>query len=772
MKRTLKVSSLIVVLMAAPAAMAQNAPAGLGTSNCAINSVESKGGQLSVGLLGRDDVPSSKFQEYKEVPKGFAVPCFNLFSKTDSLDFRLFGYNVSQDDQRYTGWFKTKSFDLTFDYNQIVHNMGNDAHVIQTQLSQGVWAIADPLQQTIQTSVEATSNRSVDFYDKLLAPVFATAGSVDISTMRKRAGATLDLSKKLPFNLSLSYVREMKDGYRGEEGGALYSTVSSTVEMPSPLHDVTQDLSMKAAYNFGKGNIHGSFSRNLYDNQVQSLTIDNLFQAADTPFNETTSVGGPSRARWTLAPDNEASTTNLGFLLKFSKQTRLGGELSLGQWTQNMAFLPYTVNSAVKTPAGVPADSLSALQQPSLDGKIDTTMINLTFSSRPTENLGLHASFRSYDLTNKTKRFVITGDMAETPDLEWSVVSPAAGAPYGRDTANVYDNKNTKFTVGASYDLGALTLEGQFRAGKIERTSRDSTKNDENTYTLTALYHAKDWLSFRGTYDDANRTVEGTTLYGYMSDEAERKTKRTALEAEFSLGKGVDLTFAYALRDVQYPNRPDRIAVSNGAPSAGALPIPNTPSGLLSAKYDSYTAEIAWTPNDKIELGAYYTYEKDRTTNQWSTTSGVALNNLLNYAASDKTDTFGGNALFHLKPDVWTLSVSALHQKVDGLDDITAREAGAFYTPGRTTLIPPGQGGAADIGDWDDTMLTTVTAQLDYIITSAWTLSAGYWYEKYDFKDAYQVGTNLMPQSVIFALKSNDSNYKANVVYGKLTYRF
>ncbi len=119
------------------------------------------------------------------------------------------------------------------------------------------------------------------------------------------------------------------------------------------------------------------------------------------------------------------------------------------------------------------------------------------------------------------------------------------------------------------------------------------------------------------------------------------------------------------------------------------------------------------------------------------------------------------------------LRVSApLRQNVDGLMDITAREAGTFYTPGRTTLIPTGQGGAADIDDWDDTLLTTVSAQLDYLIGSAWTLSAGYWYEKYEFKDVYQVGYQLMPQAIIMALKSNDSNYNANVVYGKLSYRF
>lgn len=286
------------------------------------------------------------------------------------------------------------------------------------------------------------------------------------------------------------------------------------------------------------------------------------------------------------------------------------------------------------------------------------------------------------------------------------------------------------------------------------------------------MYHATDKVTFRGTYDDAKRTAEGETLYGFQSDEAERKTKRTGIDVEFSLPKGVDLSFAYFLRDVEYPNRPDRRPVTSGAPTPGGQPFPGTPSGLLEAKYDSYTAQIAYSPNEKVELGGYYTYEKDRTTNQWSTTTGLNLNNLLNYKGTDETDTFGFNAMFQLKPEVWTLSVNAMRQKVDGLMDITAREAGSFYTPGRTGLIPAGSGGAADINDWDDTALTTVTAQLDYNVTEAWKVSAGYWYEKYEFKDAYQAGNLLMPQSIILVLKSNDGNYKANVVYGKLSYRF
>ena len=57
-------------------------------------------------------------------------------------------------------------------------------------------------------------------------------------------------------------------------------------------------------------------------------------------------------------------------------------------------------------------------------------------------------------------------------------------------------------------------------------------------------------------------------------------------------------------------------------------------------------------------------------------------------------------------------------------------------------------------------------------MAKAWTLSAGYVYEKYDFNDAYTAGDLLMPQSVLLFMKSNDGAYDANVVYGRVSYRF
>jgi outer membrane receptor for ferric coprogen and ferric-rhodotorulic acid len=113
-----------------------------------------------------------------------------------------------------------------------------------------------------------------------------------------------------------------------------------------------------------------------------------------------------------------------------------------------------------------------------------------------------------------------------------------------------------------------------------------------------------------------------------------------------------------------------------------------------------------------------------------------------------------------------------MNQKVDGLLDITANATGTFYNPGRTTLIPAGQGNAADILDWDDSEMTSISAQLGWTMTKAWSISAGYAFEQYDYKDAMSATSKLMPSSMNIFTKPNDGKYDASIVYTKLTFKF
>ena len=148
--------------------------------------------------------------------------------------------------------------------------------------------------------------------------------------------------------------------------------------------------------------------------------------------------------------------------------------------------------------------------------------------------------------------------MAATPDHDWTVVTPTAAVPTGTPPPTCTTTRRRNSRRPPPTTSGDLTIEGQARIGRIERTSREAEKGDDNGYAISALYRASDWLNFRGTYDDAKRTAEGETLYtgsrptrpnGPPSARPSTSSSRCPRESTFS--------FAYMLRDVKYPNRPN-----------------------------------------------------------------------------------------------------------------------------------------------------------------------------------------------------------------------
>ena len=774
MTRAMKISAFVAMgfLMVASAAQAQKAP--------------TSGGQITIKTQAVEDVTSSKFQEYKDLPTGATISSFNLFSTTKAVDFNLTGQNVSLKSQRYFGSLKAKGFGIKFDYNQIPHNMGNGGHSVFAESAPGVWTAPVELRNALANTINAmlpTSARTVPWYQGVFAQTFAAAGLVDVSGVRKTGNVELNLGSHLPLPVTLTYRNEMKTGYRGLSGGNIRGALSPAYEVAAPLDEITHDIGVKTSYKFARGSVYASYNMSLYDNRAETLMIDNLVQGADQVQTAAVgstipAMGGPSKDRFVLAPDNEASTAKAGVTLKFAKQTRISAGISLTSMTQDAPFYPYTAATMNNSPSGQNLASRSALQRASYGGKMNTTMYNFAFSSKPVEGLTLRAQYRMNDLKDKSDKYIITGDVA-TANGAWTANTPTVDAPYGHGTANRYDTKSARYSASATYDYKALTVEGQVRGGQLERSFREAEKGTESGMGFTGLYHFNEWLGFRGTYDVSKRTAEGTTLYGYQVDEAPLTNTRTGIDIELSPRDGLDLSLAYFRRNVEYTDRPNRISITSGAVTPGAVAIPNSPSGLLDNKYDSYTGELNWAANARLELGAFYTFEKAAQTNQWSTTNSATaavnprgLNNLLTYAGSDETSTYGANFTFQLVPDKQSVTFNATHQKVDGFMDITANETGTFYNPGRTTLIPAGQGGAADINDWDDTEITTLNAQYNYTVSKEWTLSGGYMFEKYDFKDAYKANSSLQPTSLIFKMKPDDGAYTANVVYAKLSFKF
>ncbi len=60
------------------------------------------------------------------------------------------------------------------------------------------------------------------------------------------------------FDVAVTYMRELKSGYRTAGGGDILGAVSPVIDLPEPLDEITQDFGVRAAYNFTAGNVHAS----------------------------------------------------------------------------------------------------------------------------------------------------------------------------------------------------------------------------------------------------------------------------------------------------------------------------------------------------------------------------------------------------------------------------------------------------------------------------------------------------------------------------------
>ncbi len=776
MTRAMKISAYVAMglLMAASTATAQKKATAITSGGEITYRIQTQ----DQGEFGPTGAVSSKWNEYRVMQNGTSISSLKLWSSGGKIDFNLSGYNVRQADQQYLGSVKAYGLGLKFNWNEIPHAMGNDARTIFTNTTPGVWTMSSTLRQALQNAVDipgsgasSTTNyvRFLPNYQTLLAPTFASADLVGLDGQRRTGTAELSLGNHLPFDVTFSYRNEMKKGYRGMAGINENFRISPALIVGAPLDEVTNDIGVKVAKSFSMGSAYVTFNRNQYLNKIERLVIDYPFQAMDMPVVAASgsgataigATGGPSKEQAVMAPDNSANTLTAGFRLKFKLQTRIDVGVALSERKQDAKFYGYTAYSMITNSIAMPRNSL--------DGKTNTTMYNVSFSSKPAEGLTVRAAYRKYDMEDKTSHFVIPGDVLGT---SWSASSTTSD-PYGFATANPYDTKSSKLSASVSYDIKALTLEASMRNTQLERTSREAEKGTDNGMGLTALYHFNDWLGFRGTYDKNTRTAKGETVYGFQADEAPFTNTRLGGELELSLPRGFEVAAGYTKRKVEYTDRPNRCYVVNNvctATTAVTTPIPNSASGLLETSYDSYTGQIDWTANERVELGAYMTYEKDAQTNQWSSNPSAATYNLVMYAGGSKTNTYGGHAQVTLIPEKATLTFHGMSQKVEGSMHITAPNAAGSFNTARAGYSPAG---AVDPPNWDDTEITTVNANLDYSLTKTWAFGVGYTFEKYDYKDPFTVLNNeLLPVSTIFFMKPNDGKYSANLVYAKLTVKF
>jgi MtrB/PioB family decaheme-associated outer membrane protein len=436
-----------------------------------------------------------------------------------------------------------------------------------------------------------------------------SGSDLDLKTERK--SASLGMEKWITPNLQFeaNFKNEDKDGARifgrGLTCGNLnaFTTIScppasgAILLLPEPINSTTRQIDAKLNYSGDKFFLSGAYYGSFFTNENGSLrpTINgNLYNPNGTTLNTATTPGSTLAAYMqqpiALAPDNQAHQLSLFGNYAFTPTTRATFKYAYTHATQNESFADQGLTTA---PVGVT----------SLNGRIDTTLIQAGLTARPTNKLSLLANARYEDKDDKTPLALYSPTAGQTQSdssmkrlvgkVEASYrLTNAYRATFGVD----YESVNRGIPP-STYQPGGLTLlreetrETGYRAEL--RRSMSETVNGAISYTRSRR-DGSGWL---------NGTVLGTPVIADADAAAlagnrpvtptmfmDRTRDKIKLSADWSPTEQVSLQFIIEDSKDNYD-----------APSNGVR------KGLLDNGGKLYSIDAGFVLSDAWKLNAYWT---------------------------------------------------------------------------------------------------------------------------------------------------------------------
>ena len=640
------------------------------------------------GVIGGDaNQKNAQFRQYKDPKNGAALNYFEVEAdKPDSAAFiQTFGGGIGQKDQfysvqfgRYNDW-KVKLF-----YNETSHVFtdtwkslfsGEGSGTITTGLEAPAmvksgnpsvgsgactalapcWSYAGKTYSNATAlaainGITGTANASTGAMPasgttpqsgmaKAIADKLAATPESELVLVRKKAGARADMALTDNWKAYASYSREARTGARPL---AMNDGNISTV-IAEPINYTTHEFlgGLHYADALTQANLRASAS--LFRNNISTLNVQYPLLSAAT------ANGVLQTGSYDLYPNNNAFNLKAEFarsLPDFYKG-RINATVSWGTSRQNDDLLaPISdaqnaqlaaagVTTWTGTSAGYAANSAlisnwnttAALSQSTGKQRIDTTLVDLGFSLRPSDALGVKASYRYYDsanhggyaaynpLTGQFGRGIADGNGIGNMDLVVGLAPGAASGAAGSCYVPPGYASNTliatcRFGLAGVVTNGAnVPVFGQARSTQQTNSGVSADYDLARAQSLTAALERED---FHRTFRERADTWEDKFKLGYSNRDLGDTTLRTSFEADRKRGG-----------DYQYRTFADLgtglpgLDVATQIANAGTQGYAAIAASLFSRyssyfrKYDQadrdqkiYNARVNYMARDDLDIGA------------------------------------------------------------------------------------------------------------------------------------------------------------------------
>ncbi len=662
------------------------------------------------------DGDKARFNRYADRRTGAMLQGVRWTSETDARIWRLEADNVGYRDQRFAASLEQFGrFKGWFQYNQIPYEQSYTTRTPFTVAGPTRVTVDDGLQTSIQAG-QATLNPAVDAY----ASRFRLRTTRDVSTV----GAQYQVNRDTDIAFAVT-----STGRKGHQPVGASFGMASTFEVPAPIDQRNNEVAANIEWSTKKAMFRAGYDGSWFTSRTESLQFDNPLRITDTAT--ATSVG--RLARW---PSSTMHTVSATGSIALPGKSRALAYVGRSAMTSDVDLLPWTINPAITQPA---------LERTSVSGEAAVTTVLLRYTARPTRWSWFNASFRSYDMDNRTAPFHYDQKVSYDTTL---VNSPgAASHPYSfnRQTAEV----DASFTPWRN---------GAFRVGyvreDIDRTHRIYDTTVEDTVRLGYDWTSNRYVTLRASYQHQQRRGRGldTDLLASYSEQSDMR------HADIS-NRDRDVTQFV----ITFIPRGDLSLNVTG--SIGTDDRPDGVFGLRSQDFSTVGFGVDYSPSAAFGIGANYLYE---------TFSSLETSRTANPLPDPGFNDPRRNWSDDIDEKVHTFNAYIEAPKVAGKVDLgltydyTKADTSWTYSLPADSTLPAVSQLRPVFNDWTQVRFTS-----SYWLKRNLSLGLVYLYDRFDVND-WALGTQALDrlaQSNTFLLMGYGwERYTANTVWLKATY--
>ncbi len=585
----------------------------------------------------------AKYYEYStNKPGAFSNIDIATGSRDGLYQIELGGTNIGYSDQRY--------YLNTSKAGQLYFNVGWDEtpHVYSTS-AQTPYLGVGTSQLTLPAGVVATGQMTA-------ARLTPYLNQTDIGIKRETVSTDARWTPGDAWDIKADYSHLRRTGTQvdGIVGISGQTGDGGGTQVPKPVKDSTQNYAVDGEYAgstaWGKFTVKTGYQGSQYTNDYQSYTIQNAYcPTLPCPANES------QFARMSLWPSNQANGFTGTLAADLPAKSRYVGTATYTMMRQNSDFQPMSAGHAYTLPAA------------SLNGGINSTLINNVVTTQISSDLKSKVTYRYYDYHNNTPINQFTSWYAQ--DLSTTTSANANIRTLLQDY--------TKQNIGAQLNwrpAHAWNLNAEYGYERYDygSTAADTDNTTENSAKLSADWKPSSWATLRtsgsfsvrrsGNYDHLSQATfqfPGFTLPNsvtYLPNEREfvlANRQRTKANVYFDIVvlPGVTITPNYKYQDDDYGLDP------------------NSQLGLNASRIQSGGIDLGYVPNRNLSFVFAYLHEHiDQSTYGYSSPGsvfGASTRYPIGLSAKDTADTFSFSSRYMAIPDKLELNLRYTLSKTD-----------------------------------------------------------------------------------------------------------